>query len=219
MKWLGMIKIHSYFYLVKENKNKQGYTCTSQTKIFLVVMQALLGDVTGPYRLCDSRNRLVSRRKLLRESKIKNGSYLFIVNERDEIIYYPNVHNVFKVCDGQGASPEVLAIRKPINHTNLAGNRPVKCAGEFVCLDHNILLNNQSGHYMPPENTLDIPKKIMERLGYTVVLQPYEPEFMDLDDVDFSGDFSGDSDFDKPRDYGFGGTKKRRNKRRRKTRR
>ena len=181
-------------------------------------MQSLLGDVTGTYRLCDG-NRLVSRRRLLKNSNIKNGRYIFIVNERNEIIYYPNIQKKYKVCDGQGASPEVSSIRKPMNHTNLAGNRPVQCAGEFFYNDRNISLNNQSGHYMPSTESLHIPQTIMTRLGYNVELSPYEPEFIDLGDVDFSEDsWTPNDPFEIPQDYGFGGTKKRKTKRRTKKR-
>lgn len=179
-------------------------------------MQSLLGDATAPYRLCNDHNKLVGRKRLGRNSnrvKIKNGSYIFIVNGQNEIIYYPNIQKQFRVCDGQGASPEIMAIRKPFNHTNLAWNSPVQSAGEFVYLDGTIILNNKSGHYLPPESTLNIPGQIVQRLGYNVVLQPYTPEDIDFDfDVDNfvdSDPSDGYLDFDTPRDFGFGGKRNR----------
>lgn len=169
-------------------------------------MDSMLADPTAPYRLCN-HGRMVGRKVLARrDRKLKEGvTYLFVVPlQKDIVLFYPNIVGDYRVCDGQGASEEVLSIRKKnINHTNLAWDR-VRSAGEFKYTDGKIHINNKSGHFLPESDTLSIPQSIMERLGYTVIVEPYKSE--EIEDFGLLVEFQED-DFSKG-DWGFGGKRK-----------
>lgn len=60
-----------------------------------------------------------------------------------------------------------------IYHTYLTGANPVIAAGQFIWneQENTMLIDNKSGHYIPPSSVMDYAKCLFEKKGYKTVLR------------------------------------------------
>jgi YD repeat-containing protein len=147
-----------YYYPVAYGVARFGYikwaqrSCASR-ELFAISNEALVEDIYH-FQFYGSAESVGGQRLLERSVRpIPDGYYIFVVNENDDFFYR-------EMYDRAGGNE--LYVR----HSMLNGGGCARTAGMMALFGNRITLTNQSGHYGPPVDSLNIAVDLLKKAGY-----------------------------------------------------
>ncbi len=132
-------------------------------------------DTTAVFTICNGDTPIVIH-ELVRDDpvfKSRDGIYVIPVDSPSSILYYnDDLRGDFKVCDETAVSKSGKLITKErttINHNVLAKNKNIICGGDFHWGGKTLYISNHSGHYQPKASCLDYTLCLLKRYGFDAV--------------------------------------------------